>query len=81
MATKVVEDEKLDEATREFAATLASGPTKAIGIMKYEMRSNLRLDLEKALALELSLLNSDVEDRAEGALSFAEGRAAVFTGR
>jgi 2-(1,2-epoxy-1,2-dihydrophenyl)acetyl-CoA isomerase len=81
LATKVVEDEKLDEAAREFAATLASGPTKALGILKYELRSNLRVDLDKALALELSLLNSDVEDRAEGALSFAEGRAPIFTGR
>jgi 2-(1,2-epoxy-1,2-dihydrophenyl)acetyl-CoA isomerase len=81
LATKVVEDEKLDEAAREFAATLASGPTKAIGILKYELRSNLRVDLDRALALELSLLNSDVEDRAEGARSFAEGRPPLFTGR
>jgi hypothetical protein len=73
LATKVVDDDELDGAARDFAATLASGPTKALGIMKYEMRSNLRNELDRALALELSLLDAPVEDRAEGALSFTEG--------
>jgi 2-(1,2-epoxy-1,2-dihydrophenyl)acetyl-CoA isomerase len=81
LANKVVEDDKLDEAAREFAAGIASGPTKALGIMKQEMRKNLRHALDDALALELSLLGTEVEDRAEGARSFAEGRAPVFTGR
>jgi 2-(1,2-epoxy-1,2-dihydrophenyl)acetyl-CoA isomerase len=81
LATKMVQDEQLDEAAQEFARMLSSGPTKALGILKYEMRSNLRVDLDTALALELSLVDSEVEDRAEGARSFAEGRPAVFTGR
>jgi len=81
LATKVVDDDELDTAARDFAAQLASGPTKALGIMKYEMRSNLRNELDRALALELSLLDTPVEDRAEGRLSFTEGRPPVFSGR
>ncbi len=81
LATKVVDDGELEAAARDFAASLASGPTKALGIMKYELRSNLRHELDRALALELSLLDTPVEDRAEGARSFAEGRTPVFSGR
>jgi 2-(1,2-epoxy-1,2-dihydrophenyl)acetyl-CoA isomerase len=81
LATKVVDDDELDSAARDLADALAAGPTKALGIMKYELRSNLRNDLDRALSLELSLLDTAVEDRAEGARSFAERRAPVFTGR
>ena len=83
LAYKVVEPEKLDTEALQFAATMASGPTKALGIMKYELRRNLRQSLDDALALELQYLGPDVvvEDRAEGARSFAEGRTPVFTGR
>jgi len=81
LATQVVDDDELDGAARDFVAKLAAGPTKALGIMKYELRSNLRHELDRALALELSLLDTPVEDRAEGARSFAEGRTPVFTGR
>jgi 2-(1,2-epoxy-1,2-dihydrophenyl)acetyl-CoA isomerase len=81
LATQVVEDDELDTAAAEFAARMAAGPTKALGQMKYEMRSNLRTDLDRALALELSLLGTVFEDRAEGNASFAEGRTPVFSGR
>jgi 2-(1,2-epoxy-1,2-dihydrophenyl)acetyl-CoA isomerase len=83
LAYRVVEPEKLDTEALQFAAAMASGPTKALGIMKYELRKNLRQALDDALALELQYLGSDVvvEDRAEGARSFAEGRTPVFTGR
>jgi 2-(1,2-epoxy-1,2-dihydrophenyl)acetyl-CoA isomerase len=81
LATRMVDDDELDEAARDFADALAAGPTKALGIMKYELRSNLRNELDRALSLELSLLDTPVEDRAEGARSFSERRAPVFTGR
>ena len=73
---------RLDAGTaRDFAATVASGTTKMIGMMNSEMRRNLRHDLDRALAFELSLLDTPVEDRAEGARSFAERRPPVFSGR
>ena len=81
LATRLVEDDKLDDEALAFAATLAQGPTKAIGIMKHELRSNLSASLDEALAREMSWLDVPTEDRAEGAKSFAEGRAANYTGR
>ncbi len=81
LATKVVDDDKLEDEALQFASTLAQGPTKAIGNMKYELRRNLSADLDQALALELSLLGDPVEDTAEGRASFAEGRPPVYTGR
>ena len=54
---------------------MAQGPTKAIGNMKTEMRQNLTAgSFDEALEFEMSLLDSPVEDRAEGAQSFIEGR-------
>jgi 2-(1,2-epoxy-1,2-dihydrophenyl)acetyl-CoA isomerase len=81
LATKLVQDDKLHEEALQFAANLATGPTKAIGIMKYEMRRNLSATLDEALELELSLLNEPVEDTVEGRASFAEGRPPAYTGR
>ena len=81
LATKVVEDDELDEAAYQFAVTMAQAPTRAIGNMKYELRRNLTNDLAGALELELSLLGDPVEDTIEGRQSFAEGRQPVYTGR
>ncbi len=80
LAAKVFDDDKFDEAALDFAATLAQGPTKAMGLAKYEMRRSLGGTLEAALDLELSLLGEPVEDREEGVRSFIEGRAPVYTG-
>jgi 2-(1,2-epoxy-1,2-dihydrophenyl)acetyl-CoA isomerase len=81
LATKMVTDDAFDEAATEFAATLAQGPTKAMGTLKYEMRRSLGRSLDDALDLELSLLDEPVEDRLEGRQSFLEGRAPSYVGR
>jgi 2-(1,2-epoxy-1,2-dihydrophenyl)acetyl-CoA isomerase len=81
LATRLVDDEKLDAEALEFAATLAKGPTKALGIMKHELRSNISAGFDDALALEMSWLDVPTEDRAEGGKSFAEGREPTYTGR
>jgi 2-(1,2-epoxy-1,2-dihydrophenyl)acetyl-CoA isomerase len=81
LASVVVDDDAFDDAVAALAARLAAGPTKALGILKYQMRRSLGSRLEDALELELSLLDEPVEDRREGRLSFLEGRAPSFTGR
>lgn len=82
LASEVTEANVFEEAVRSFASRMAQAPTKAIGVMKMEMRRNLSAGtFDDALDFEMSLLDTPVEDRAEGARSFAEGRTPVFTGR
>jgi 2-(1,2-epoxy-1,2-dihydrophenyl)acetyl-CoA isomerase len=81
LATRLVDDEKLDTEAQDFAAAMAKGPTTALGIMKHELRSNLSASFDEALALEMSWLDVPTEDRAEGARSFAEGREPNYSGR
>lgn len=81
LASELVDDDDFEDAVSRFAGRLAAGPTKAMGILKYEMRRSLGGRLDDALALELELLDEPVEDRSEGRRSFVEGRAPSFTGR
>jgi 2-(1,2-epoxy-1,2-dihydrophenyl)acetyl-CoA isomerase len=81
LAHEVVPVDKFETHVAEFAAALAAGPTKAIGIMKRELRHNLTVGFDEGLDFELSLLDEPVEDRAEGVRSFVEGRTPVYTGR
>lgn len=82
LASEVIDDEKFEATVREFATHMAQAPTKALGIAKTEMRHNLTVgSLEEALEFEMSLLDTPVEDRSEGAQSFIEGRSPVYTGR
>jgi 2-(1,2-epoxy-1,2-dihydrophenyl)acetyl-CoA isomerase len=81
LASSLVDDDELDDAVSRFAGRLAEGPTKAMGILKYEMRRSLGGRLDEALDLELSLLEEPVEDRLEGRRSFIEGRAPSFGGQ
>ncbi|MBI2764904.1 MAG: enoyl-CoA hydratase/isomerase family protein [Chloroflexi bacterium] len=81
LATTVVDDEALDAEATAFAQRLANGPTKALSILKRELRSRFAEQLDAALGLEISLLDEPVEDRAEGRQSFAERREPVYTGR
>lgn len=81
LATRLAEPDELDAATGELAAELAQAPTKALGILKTELRRNLGASFDDALDLELSHLGDAVEDRAEGLASFAERRPPVYTGR
>jgi 2-(1,2-epoxy-1,2-dihydrophenyl)acetyl-CoA isomerase len=82
LASEVIDDERFEDEVRAFAGRMAAAPTKALGIMKTEMRRNQSAgSFEDALELEMSLLDTPVDDRIEGARSFLEGRAPVYTGR
>lgn len=81
LVTELVDDAELEAAAERFARQLAEGPTKALGILKYEMRQSLGTSLEAALELEMEWLDAPVEDRQEGVRSFVEGRPPRFSGR
>jgi 2-(1,2-epoxy-1,2-dihydrophenyl)acetyl-CoA isomerase len=79
---ELVEPDDLRDAAAARARQLAEGPTKAFGILKRELRTNLGArSLDEALELELSLLDEPVEDTQEGFRAFAEHRPPRFTGR
>jgi len=80
LAMAVVEDTELDARAWAFATRMASGPTKAIGLMKQELRHNLHATFEEALEYEMALHDTPVVDRAEGRLSFIEKRDPVYQG-
>jgi 2-(1,2-epoxy-1,2-dihydrophenyl)acetyl-CoA isomerase len=81
LATKIVAPDELGEAASTLAEELAAAPTKALGILKTQMRQSVTATFDEALATEIAYLDEPVEDRKEGIASFAEKRAPVFTGR
>lgn len=82
IVNKVVPADEFEATTREWAARLASGPTKAIGWSKKLLHDALDVDRgtlmhSEALYVEL---NSRTEDSQEGVASFVERRPTEFTG-
>jgi 2-(1,2-epoxy-1,2-dihydrophenyl)acetyl-CoA isomerase len=78
-----VQAERLDDEVDEVVARLAAGPTVALGLTKWLLRSAQTSTLDahlqdEALALELS---SRSEDFREGLAAFAEKRDPDFRGR
>lgn len=73
----------VDDEARELVATLAAGPTVAIGLTKWLLHTSAEHTLDQhlrdeAFAMELS---SRSEDFREGLAAFVEKRDAGFTGR
>jgi 2-(1,2-epoxy-1,2-dihydrophenyl)acetyl-CoA isomerase len=73
----------LDAAVEHLAARLAAGPTVALGLTKWLLRSGQSATLDahlqdEAMALELS---SRSEDFREGLAAFRDKRPPRFTGR
>jgi 2-(1,2-epoxy-1,2-dihydrophenyl)acetyl-CoA isomerase len=83
LVTEVVPREQLETRTAELAATLAQGPTVAMGLMKRLANRALDSDrdtalFEESLAQEMNLTSADAQ---EGIASFVEGRTTTFEGR
>jgi enoyl-CoA hydratase/carnithine racemase len=74
--------EALREKTLEYATTLASGATRAIGNIKLAVHEGLALGLEAGLERERELVEElfSSEDGQEGIAAFAEKRKPVFSG-
>jgi 2-(1,2-epoxy-1,2-dihydrophenyl)acetyl-CoA isomerase len=83
VANRVYPDEKLAEATMEFARKLAKGPRIALGLMKANFNAAENGSLGELLDLEAKhqVETGRTEDHKEAARAFVEKRAPVFTGR
>jgi len=77
----VPSDRLLPEAV-SFAATLAAGPTLAIGEIKLTAKQGLEMPLESALALERGGIFRlfETADAKEGMTAFAEKRKPIWKG-
>jgi enoyl-CoA hydratase/carnithine racemase len=75
--------DELREKTLEFASSLASGATKAIGNIKLAVHEGLAAGLETGLERERELVEElfSSDDGREGIAAFAEKREPVFSGR
>ncbi len=79
---KVVDDDKLMDEAARLAQALASGPTRALGLIKRSLYASgantldAQLDLERDLQREAGL----GRDYREGVAAFLEKRKALFSG-
>ena len=82
IVNQIFEDDKLTEATYNFATELAQGPPIALGLIKKALNRSLELTLEDVLELEADLqtICMQTEDHREGVTAFKEKRKPVFKG-
>lgn len=80
LANKVVPNEQLLEASKEWAAKLAAKPGVAMRTLKTAVNVGAQLDLEDALTFESVCFGNvfSTEDRVEGMKAFAEKRKPVY---
>jgi 2-(1,2-epoxy-1,2-dihydrophenyl)acetyl-CoA isomerase len=83
MITRLLPDDELQSAATELAASLASGPTRALGLTKRALYRPLIPALTQALAYEASLqeIASRTADHEEGLQAFLEKRPPNFEGK
>ncbi|MCC5478674.1 enoyl-CoA hydratase/isomerase family protein [Streptomyces barringtoniae] len=83
LVNRVVPDGELEKTAREWAARLASGPTRSLALTKHLVNTSLESDRATAFAAEAwaQELNLTTEDAREGLRAFAERRGAEFRGR
>lgn len=82
LATEVVADGQLQEATYAFAKKIANLPTLALGQQKAMLNSVFYADLEKYIQLEIENMHqaSKTTDHQEAVMAFLEKRPAEFRG-
>ncbi|HET7011724.1 MAG TPA: enoyl-CoA hydratase-related protein [Anaerolineales bacterium] len=82
LVNRVVPDEELAAAAAEFAASLASGPTRALSFTKRAFHHAMLSALPGALEYEAHLqeIAGQTDDHREGVAAFLEKRTAVYRG-
>ena len=83
LINRVVADDAVEAEAASLAASLAAGPTVALGLIRRAAWAALSSDLETQLGLERGLQKQAglAEDCREGVSAFLEKRAARFSGR
>ncbi|MER6470508.1 enoyl-CoA hydratase/isomerase family protein [Streptomyces collinus] len=83
LVNRVVPDGELEKTAREWAARLASGPTRALAMAKQLVNASLDGDRAGAFAAEAAAqeINLTTRDAQEGLRAFTERREAGFQGR
>lgn len=83
LVNRVVPPESLEAATKEFALSLAQGPTVAIGLAKRTIYQGLNMDFDAVLESEAraKAVVNFTEDYREAKKAFAEKRAPQFKGK
>jgi 2-(1,2-epoxy-1,2-dihydrophenyl)acetyl-CoA isomerase len=78
----VVPDELLRDETAALAARLAAGPTRSYAGTKRQLNNWLFARMDEQLELEAQIQQemAGSEDFLEGAMAFAQKRAARFSG-
>ncbi|WP_439881024.1 enoyl-CoA hydratase-related protein [Pontibacter sp. MBLB2868] len=82
MVNRVVAPEELDSTVADLAARYASGPTKAIGLMKKMLNKSFNSSLDEMLDYEAHCqkIAGNSEDYKEGVTAFNEKRKPQFKG-
>ncbi len=82
LVSRVFPAEELAARAEEVLATLASGPTLALARTKALLRSNLQVDLDRALEAEAQAqaASGQTKDHLEGVTAFLEKRPPRFQG-
>lgn len=82
LVNRVVPDGELDKTAREWAARLATGPTRTLALTKQLVNASLDTDRTTAFAAEATAqeINMTTADAKEGVASFVERRSPQFRG-
>ncbi|MFJ3672132.1 enoyl-CoA hydratase/isomerase family protein [Streptomyces sp. NPDC090106] len=83
LVNRTVPDGELDKESRDWAARLAAGPTRALALTKHLVNTSLDSDRATAFAAEAAAqeINMTTADAQEGVASFVERRSPEFRGR
>ncbi len=83
LVTRLVEDDALDGTALDYARRLATGPTKALGLIRKSAWAALESSLDDQLDRERALQRDAgrTDDMVEGVTAFLQKREAKFKGK